>query len=127
MLFKQVVEGVAYLHANHVSHRDIKPSNILITKDRKRVALVDFNVAKLVKEGDMLLMFTKSAGTLAFAAPERLAENCVYTEAVDMWACGLVLYMLLIGHHPFESSGSTALLIAQILDGERIVREDLEK
>ena len=103
---------MAYLHANHVSHRDIKPSNILITKDRSRVLLVDFNVAKLVKEGDMLLMYTKSAGTLAFAAPERLSENCVYNELVDMWACGIVLYMLLFGQHPFESNGSAPKLIA---------------
>lgn len=91
------------MHSNHVSHRDIKPSNILITRDRQKVALVDFNVAKLVKEGDMLLMYTKSAGTLAYAAPERLIENCVYTEKVDMWAIGIVLFMLLCGYHPFDS------------------------
>ena len=97
---------MAYLHSHDVSHRDIKPSNILITKDRSRVALVDFNVAKMVAAGEMLLMFTKSAGTLAYAAPERLIENCVYSEKVDIWACGIVLYMLLVGHHPFESDGS---------------------
>lgn len=46
MLYRQVLEGIAYLHEHSVCHRDIKPSNILITKDRTRVALVDFNVAK---------------------------------------------------------------------------------
>ena len=110
-LFKQLLSGVGYLHAHNVSHRDIKPSNILITKDRARIALVDFNTAKQVKEGDMLLMYTKSAGTLAFAAPERLTENCVYTEKVDVWSCGIVLFMLLTGHHPFESQGNTAKII----------------
>ena len=63
---------MGYLHANQVAHRDIKPSNILITKDRERIVLVDFNVAKMVKDGDMLVMYTKSAGTLAYSAPERL-------------------------------------------------------
>ena len=106
-----MLEGVAYLHVNHVSHRDIKPSNILISKDRQKVALVDFNVAKQVKEGDMLLMYTRSAGTLSFAAPERLVENCVYNEMVDMWACGIVLFMTLVGTHPFNCDVSTIKVI----------------
>ena len=114
---------MAYLHDNHVSHRDIKPSNILITKDRERAVLVDFNVAKMVKEGDMLVMYTKTAGTLAFAAPERLHEHCIYNESVDVWALGIVLYMLLVGTHPFDSGGSTPKLFEQILDGERIIKE----
>ena len=52
-------------------------------------------------------MYTKSAGTLAFAAPERLTNNCIYNEKVDMWAAGIVLYMLLTGSHPFLSNGCT--------------------
>ena len=47
-LFKQILQGLAYLHENFVVHRDIKPSNILVTKDKSRVVLVDFNVAKKV-------------------------------------------------------------------------------
>lgn len=117
-----MLEGIAYLHENQVCHRDIKPSNILITKDKKNVFLVDFNVAKKVKEGDNLIMFTKTAGTLAFAAPERLTENCIYNEKVDMWASGIVLFMLLIGSHPFESNGSTVHLFEQIMKGEEVVR-----
>ncbi len=45
-------------------------------------------------------MFTRTAGTLAFAAPERLTENCIYNEKVDMWASGIVLFMLLVESHP---------------------------
>jgi serine/threonine protein kinase len=63
------------LHIKGVCHRDIKPSNILITKDRQRVTLADFNVAKKIPEGETeFKLFTKSAGTLAFVAPERLRE-----------------------------------------------------
>jgi len=86
-----------------VCHRDIKPSNILITKDKSRVVIVDFNVAKRIKAGDPFLMYTRTAGTLAFAAPERcvdsdnLVDGCVYSEKVDMWAAGIVLFMLLTG------------------------------
>lgn len=78
-------------------HRDIKPSNILVSKDRQRAILVDFNVAKFVDE-EILTMFTPGAGTLAFAAPERLNDHGKgYTEKVDVWAAGILLVMLLIG------------------------------
>ena len=52
-LFKQILEGISYLHENCVSHRDIKPANILVTKDQTRCVLVDFNVAKKL-EADKL-------------------------------------------------------------------------
>lgn len=71
-LFKQILQGIAYLHENFVSHRDIKPANILVTRDQSRCVLVDFNVAKKLDQGPDQLMYTSSAGTLAFAAPERL-------------------------------------------------------
>lgn len=71
------------------------------------------------------MMYTKSAGTLAFAAPERLTDNCVYTEKVDMWAAGIVLFMLLIGHHPFDTNAMTVKLIEQIMDGEENVKTSL--
>jgi serine/threonine protein kinase len=119
------LEGIAYLHKQSVCHRDIKPSNILITKDRKRVILIDFNVAKKVDDGEIMMMYTKSAGTLAFAAPERLTDNCFYTEKVDMWAAGIVLFMLLIGHHPFDTNAMTVKLIEQIMDGEENVKTSL--
>lgn len=87
--------------------------------------LIDFNVAKKIPEGDIIMMYTKSAGTLAFAAPERLAEDCRYTEKVDMWAAGIVLFMLLTGHHPFDTTNTTVKLIEQIMHGEELVRDIL--
>ena len=70
----------------------------------------------------MLMMYTKSSGTLAYCAPERLTENCVYTEKVDMWACGICFFMLLCGYHPFDNNnGNTAKLIDQIMKGETLI------
>ena len=64
------------MHENCVCHRDIKPSNILVTKVRSRAVLVDFNVAKKVEFDEKgMNMYTRSAGTLAFAAPERFSES----------------------------------------------------
>ena len=68
-----------------------------------------------------MLMYTKTAGTLAFAAPERLVDNCVYSEKVDIWAAGIVLVMLLTGSHPFETTGMTVKLIEDIMNGQEIV------
>jgi serine/threonine protein kinase len=47
------------------------------------------------------MMYTKSTGTLAYASPERLNGKLGFTEKVDMWAAGIVLFMLLLGTHPF--------------------------
>lgn len=71
-------------------------------------------------------MYTPGAGTLAFAAPERLTHHDKgYTESVDVWAAGILLVMLLTGQHPFSQAmnGQTAALIQQILNGEAIVRD----
>lgn len=122
-LFKQVLEGLVYLHRNNVCHRDIKPSNIMITKDRKRIVIADFNVAKKKAESDKgpFEMFTKTAGSLAFASPERLLETQPYTVKVDIWAAGIVLVMLLTGTYPFESSGMTSKLFEDIQNGQSII------
>lgn len=70
-----------------------------------------------------MLMYTKTAGTLAFAAPERLVENCIYSEKVDIWAAGIVLVMLLTGRHPFDTTGTTIKLIEEIMRGQEVVQE----
>lgn len=75
-VYKQVLKGLAYLHEKGVCHRDIKPSNILVTKEDFHVYIADFNVAKKNETGsEEFKMQTRSAGTLAFAAPERLKEG----------------------------------------------------
>lgn len=96
-----------------MSHRDIKPANIVVTKDFSRAVLVDFNVAKKLDQDSDQLMYTSGAGTLAFAAPERLnKEKKGYTNKVDIWAAGILLVLILTGQHPFsENSGNTAKLI----------------
>jgi len=126
-LYRQILEGIEYLHAHSVCHRDIKPSNILMTKDRSRISLVDFNVAKQVRDGENFVLFTKSAGSMAFAAPERLRDNLVYDEKVDLWAAGIVLFMLLVGHHPFDGEGSISKLVEQIMEGETIIGNEIDQ
>jgi serine/threonine protein kinase len=75
-LFEQLILAIDCLHKNRVCHRDIKPENILVTSDRQRVVLIDFNVSKKVLGSDAgLNMYTKCVGSIAFAAPERLKHD----------------------------------------------------
>ena len=68
------------------------------------------------------MMYSKSAGTLEYSAPERIKDQHGFTNKIDMWAAGLVLFILLVGSHPFECQGSTARLFSDILNGETIVK-----
>lgn len=128
-LFAQLVSALDCLHRSRVCHRDIKPENILVTSDRQRIVLVDFNVSKKASgAGCELHLHTKSVGSIAFAAPERLKQDHqAYTEKVDLWAAGLVLTFLLTGSHPFaEYVASVPKTIEQIFDCERVVASFLQ-
>jgi serine/threonine protein kinase len=99
---KQILTGIAAIHAKNVIHRDIKPDNILIAKGpngpNDRIAkLADFGVSDDASSG----LLTVAAGTPAFMAPEQHNKQGYHLPA-DIWAAGVTLYMLLHwGKHPF--------------------------
>lgn len=101
-LFLQVADAVAHAHANLVVHRDLKPSNILVDA-AGHVTLLDFGIAKLLAgdDGDAATAATARALTPAYAAPEQLLRGDV-TVAADVFALGMLLYVLLAGRHPAE-------------------------
>lgn len=76
--------------------------------------IVDFNVAKKCEDPGQMKMYTPGAGTLSFAAPERLSEHQTgYSEKVDIWAAGILLVMLLIGYHPLSDDGGSTVSLIQ--------------
>jgi hypothetical protein len=102
-LFSQVLAAVAHAHANLIVHRDIKPSNILVTTDGS-VKLLDFGIAKLLDDegmGEQSLLTAEGAGALTpkYAAPEQLRGEPV-TTATDVYALGVLLYLMLSDRHP---------------------------
>ena len=109
-LFLQVAEAVAHAHANLVIHRDLKPSNILVGADGQ-VKLLDFGIARLLEEnasGQATLTGPAAQGlTPEYAAPEQARGEPV-TTATDVYALGVLLYMLLTGRHPTGDGCRTA-------------------
>jgi tetratricopeptide (TPR) repeat protein/tRNA A-37 threonylcarbamoyl transferase component Bud32 len=103
-LFVRVCEAVSYAHQNLIVHRDIKPSNILVDKSGQP-KLLDFGIAKLLERENQVpaTLLTREGGLLtpAYAAPEQVTGGHV-TTATDVYALGVLLFVLLTGEHPAE-------------------------
>ena len=105
-IFKQILEAVNYLHAHGVCHRDLKPENILFSNvaDDSCLKLIDFGLSKVLDgENNM----KKTVGTTFYMAPEVIQGN--YNEKCDIWACGVILYIMLCGKPPFYSENEEEL------------------
>uniref|UniRef100_A0A8C9THV8 calcium/calmodulin-dependent protein kinase n=1 Tax=Scleropages formosus TaxID=113540 RepID=A0A8C9THV8_SCLFO len=96
----QILESVSYIHQHDVVHRDLKPENLLLASKMKGAAvkLADFGLAIEV-QGDQQAWFG-FAGTPGYLSPEVLRKD-PYGKPVDIWACGVILYILLVGYPPF--------------------------
>ncbi|EGT38797.1 hypothetical protein CAEBREN_02744 [Caenorhabditis brenneri] len=102
--FRQLVDGLSFLHENGVVHRDIKPENLLLTKS-DILKIADFGFATFYrKENGEEEMFTLQCGTNFFMAPELFTNNPYRGPPVDVWSAGVVLAEMLIGRLPWENA-----------------------
>eukprot|EP01012_Entosiphon_sulcatum_P066677 TRINITY_DN9603_c0_g1_i1.p1 TRINITY_DN9603_c0_g1~~TRINITY_DN9603_c0_g1_i1.p1 ORF type:complete len:507 (+),score=116.14 TRINITY_DN9603_c0_g1_i1:52-1521(+) len=107
--FRQLLEALEYLHHKGVLHRDLKPSNVLVN-NRGILKLCDFGFARKVKTGQHEARYTPVVVTMWYRAPEILLGCDSYTEAIDLWAAGCILYeMLNRGKVLFRTNGNTDL------------------
>ncbi|KAM8858437.1 calcium/calmodulin-dependent protein kinase type II subunit gamma isoform 19-T19 [Spinachia spinachia] len=96
----QILESVSHIHQHDIVHRDLKPENLLLASKMKGAAvkLADFGLAIEV-QADQQAWFG-FAGTPGYLSPEVLRKD-PYGKPVDIWACGVILYILLVGYPPF--------------------------
>ncbi|XP_011340940.1 calcium/calmodulin-dependent protein kinase type II alpha chain isoform X2 [Ooceraea biroi] len=112
---QQILESVHHCHHNGVVHRDLKPENLLLASKMKGAAvkLADFGLAIEV-QGEAQAWYG-FAGTPGYLSPEVLKKE-PYGKPVDIWACGVILYILLVGYPPFWDEDQHRLY-AQIKTG----------
>ncbi|CAH0758805.1 unnamed protein product [Diatraea saccharalis] len=117
-IMRQVLEGVRHVHSKNIVHRDLKPENILLD-DQLNVKITDFGFAKVLKDGERLF---ELCGTPGYLAPETLKANMFddapgYGMEVDIWACGVIMFTLLVGCPPFWHRKQMVML-RNIMEGK---------
>ncbi|XP_055544631.1 phosphorylase b kinase gamma catalytic chain, skeletal muscle/heart isoform isoform X3 [Wyeomyia smithii] len=117
-IMRQIFEGVDYIHSRNIVHRDLKPENILLD-DSLNVKITDFGFARKLKDGEKLFDL---CGTPGYLAPETLKCNMFedapgYSKEVDIWACGVIMFTLLVGCPPFWHRKQMVML-RNIMEGK---------
>ncbi|KAH6765309.1 CBL-interacting protein kinase 12 [Perilla frutescens var. hirtella] len=99
--FQQLISAVAFCHARGVYHRDLKPENILLDEDGN-LKVSDFGLSAISEQIKQDGLFHTFCGTPAYVAPEVLARKGYEAAKVDIWSCGVILFVLMAGYLPFH-------------------------
>lgn len=110
-LMRQIFAATAYMHSMEVCHRDLKPENIMAVAqtsiEANTLKVIDFGLSSEFKAGQEMRQIV---GTIHFVAPQVLAGR--YNHTLDLWSCGVILFILLCGYPPFHGdSDSTTLAL----------------
>ncbi|KAG2221230.1 hypothetical protein INT45_013941 [Circinella minor] len=96
--FQQIICAVEYCHRHKIVHRDLKPENLLLDANNN-VKIADFGLSNIMTDGDFL---RTSCGSPNYAAPEVISGRLYAGPEVDVWSCGVILYVMLCGRLPFD-------------------------
>ncbi|KAJ8395074.1 hypothetical protein AAFF_G00035300 [Aldrovandia affinis] len=105
-VIQQVLEAIRHLHQLGIVHRDLKPENLLYESplEDSKIVISDFGLSKMEEQG----VLSTACGTPAYVAPELLQQK-TYGKEVDLWAIGVISYILLCGYPPFYHENDTQL------------------
>jgi serine/threonine protein kinase len=133
-LMVPVARALVCAHEHHIVHRDLKPDNIFVTESGT-IKVLDFGIAKFVRDAQRntavivrgradesmvapepsLTQANTLIGTLPFMSPEQWNRDQV-DHRTDIWAAGIMLYMMVVGHHPLAPLSSAQLMVVADLD-----------
>ena len=125
---RQICRGLQAAHEQGIIHRDIKPQNVLIDA-KGEVKLMDFGVARMTEAAEAMTQAGLIVGTPHYMSPEQV-QGKQLDPRTDVYAMGILLYEVLVGRRPFESSSLTGVLTAHITEQARPpieVRPDIGK
>ena len=103
--FQQIVSAVEYCHRHKIVHRDLKPENLLLDSELN-VKIADFGLSNIMTDGNFL---KTSCGSPNYAAPEVISGRLYAGPEVDVWSCGVILFVMLCGRLPFDDDFIPAL------------------
>ena len=108
-IFKQIQEGVKFIHGKNVIHRDLKPNNILfLDKEKNHVVIIDFGISGISNGLNREII---KAGTFKFTPPEVLSRNNYQSSnKIDIWALGVILYLMIFKTYPFNGVNNKEIL-----------------
>ncbi|KAG0669847.1 Protein kinase [Maudiozyma exigua] len=120
--FQEIISAVEYCHRHKVVHRDLKPENLLLDK-HYHVKITDFGLSNIMTDGNFL---KTSCGSPNYAAPEIIGGKLYAGPEVDVWSCGVILYVLLCHRLPFDDE-SLPKLFKNINNGSYILPKFLSE
>ncbi|KAM6542026.1 hypothetical protein CsatB_006473 [Cannabis sativa] len=106
--FQQLISAVSFCHARGVFHRDLKPENLLLDENGN-LKVSDFGLSAVSDQIRQDGLFHTFCGTPAYVAPEVLARKGYDAAKVDIWSCGVILFVLMAGYLPFHDQNIMAM------------------
>ncbi|KAF8439085.1 kinase-like domain-containing protein [Boletus edulis BED1] len=117
LYFKQLVDGMQFIHAQGVCHRDLKPENLLLDA-AGTLKISDFGLSSVYKQKEKTRLLTERCGSLPYIAPELNYGIPYQAEPIDIWGMGVILFALLGGNTPWDEPTDRSPEFHRYLSGE---------